>query len=431
MQSYTGLTPYSSGLSKAWSQVRQRSEAPTEAGADSLNLPTAYPLQQAIIQHPAKFKVIACGRQVGKTMLCALDSRERLLAGQRKLYTSTSQKQTDQFWEYIKLFTSDLDVYKNESRRIMRYRDGLLDVQTASDPDSLRSGHYHHIDFDECAYLDSRVWSQVGIAMLLRYDGSASFWSTPKRRNWYFLHFNKAQASQQSGDSDWAVWNFSTLENPYLPEAALNRLIENMTEEDYHQEILAQFLEGQGAVFRHVDEQCVLPKREPYIGQFVAGIDFAQTQDYTVIIVMDSQTRQVVDYDRFRQTDWALQRGKIATMHERWKLQTIIAERNSAGSPNIEALQREGLPVIAFDTTASSKPPLIESLVLAFDRAEIGVLNDPIIKGELMAYERNVTATGRSQYSAPSGLHDDCVMALALAWYGISSPIGDFITLDW
>jgi len=27
--------------------------------------------------------------------------------------------------------------------------------------------------------------------------------------------------------------------------------------------------------------------------------------------------------------------------------------------------------------------------------------------------------TGRSQYSAPDGAHDDTVMALALAWHGI------------
>lgn len=84
----------------------------------------------------------------------------------------------------------------------------------------------------------------------------------------------------------------------------------------------------------------------------------------------------------------------------------------------------------AFETTAVSKPPLIESLVLAFDRGEITALNDPIMRGELMAYERRVSATGRSQYSAPDGAHDDTVMALALAWYGVTNTremIVDFV----
>jgi hypothetical protein len=56
--------------------------------------------------------------------------------------------------------------------------------------------------------------------------------------------------------------------------------------------------------------------------------------------------------------------------------------------------------------------------VLAFDRDEIAILDDPIMTGELMAYERTITPTGRSQYNAPTGMHDDCVIALALAWHG-------------
>jgi len=138
-----------------------------------------------------------------------------------------------------------------------------------------------------------------------------------------------------------------------------------------------------------------------------------------VIIVIDCDTRQVVDMERFNQVDWTLQRGKVDMMYKRWKPLNIVAESNSIGSPNIEELQRTGLPVTPFETTATSKPPLIESLVLAFDRPEITILDDGVLTGELSAYERKVSpTTGRSQYSAPDGLHDDCVMALALAWYG-------------
>ena len=48
---------------------------------------------------------------------------------------------------------------------------------------------------------------------------------------------------------------------------------------------------------------------------------------------------------------------------------------------------------------------------------EIGIPDNPILIAELEAYERKVSAmTGRSSYSAPEGMHDDCVMSLALAW---------------
>jgi hypothetical protein len=199
-------------------------------------------------------------------------------------------------------------------------------------------------------------------------------------------------------------------------------LTQDMTQDDYHEEILAQFLEGQGAVFRYVDERCTLQRREPYEGSFVMGCDWAKTVDSSCFMVMDRNTRHVVDYDRFNGVSWVLQRGRLKALADKWRVETIIAESNSFGDPNIEALQREGLPVRPFETTATSKPPLIESLVLAFDRGEIDCLNDPVIKGELMAYERKVSSTGRSQYSAPEGLHDDTVIALALAWHGVSMP---------
>ena len=42
-----------------------------------------------------------------------------------------------------------------------------------------------------------------------------------------------------------------------------------------------------------------------------------------------------------------------------------------------------------------------------------------ILTAELKRYEYSMTAYGNVQYSAPSGYHDDCVMALALAVYGM------------
>jgi hypothetical protein len=144
--------------------------------------------------------------------------------------------------------------------------------------------------------------------------------------------------------------------------------------------------------------------------------------DFTVLVVMDAQTRRVVDMDRFNKVDWVFQRERVKMMAAKWQAHQIVAESNSIGGPNIEALQREGLPVIAFETTASSKPPLIESLALAFEQGEIEILDDPVLVGELEAYERTVNAmTGRSRYSAPEGAHDDCVMSLALAWQGVAA----------
>src|SRR5690606_8817935 len=96
----------------------------------------------------------------------------------------------------------------------------------------------------------------------------------------------------------------------------------------------------------------------------------------------------------------------------------IVAEENSIGSVNIEALQAEGLPMRGFNTTRKSKAPLIEALALAIEREEVVLLNDETLKHELMAYEMTRTAYGWT-YSAPPGGHDDTVMATALSLWAI------------
>ncbi len=367
--------------------------------------------------------------------MAARMASDHVIAGKRVLLSSTSQDQSDVFWEYITEWFAPLlkskQAYKNEVKRILRYNGGRVQVKTGSNPDVLRSGYADLLVLDECAYLDPDAWRKVGIPMLADKNGSAVFISTPKRRNWFFELFVKAK-SDTTGD--WQAWNFSTRENPHLTEEAYQRLVENMTEEDFEQEILAKFLEGQGAVFRYIDDSATIPVIEtsPYVlgiepiagHRYVFGVDWAMSKDFTVIMVIDVTTKELVAFDRFNKVDWALQRGRLTTLYNIYKPSTIWAENNSIGSPNIEALQREGLPVRRFETTAITKPPLIESLVLAFDRKEIKILNHPILKGELMAYERKVSSTtGRSQYNAPDGMHDDTVMGLALAWNAAISGI--------
>jgi len=82
-------------------------------------------------------------------------------------------------------------------------------------------------------------------------------------------------------------------------------------------------------------------------------------------------------------------------------------------------LQAEGLPVQPFVTTAVSKGPLIDALALALERGELSLLRDPALLAELSAFSLERLPGGRYRYGAPPGLHDDTVIALALAWHGL------------
>jgi hypothetical protein len=100
---------------------------------------------------------------------------------------------------------------------------------------------------------------------------------------------------------------------------------------------------------------------------------------------------------------------------------TVIAESNSIGEPVIEQLRRDGLPVTPFQTTNATKTAAIDGLALAFEQGDIKIINDPVLVSELQAYEMERLPSGLLRYNAPEGMHDDCVMSLAIGWTGVTS----------
>ena len=92
-------------------------------------------------------------------------------------------------------------------------------------------------------------------------------------------------------------------------------------------------------------------------------------------------------------------------------------EQNSIGQPQIEELQRMGVPASGFITTNQTKAQIVDALALAFEQDKIKIPNDPTLISELMAYQSEKLPSGVLRYSAPEGMHDDCVIALALAWW--------------
>jgi Terminase large subunit, T4likevirus-type, N-terminal/Terminase RNaseH-like domain len=389
----------------------------------ALDLPTPTADQQGIINHPARFKVLACGRRWGKTVIDIRVLAEKALAGETWGYFSMTYRNLAECFRELKIALEPYTLRSSQTEgRIELHNGGLLEfwsLQTTN-KDTARGRKYHGVVLDEAAFIPNGdyVWNSVIRPTLADLQGAALLTSSTNGRNHFFEWYQRGE--DKIAYPDWESWSFPSSANPLMTADELESIRQETPDLYFRQEYMAEFLEGEGAVFRRIGENAILDPAEPIPGhQYIFGVDWAMKNDFTVIVVMDKNTREMVALDRFNRVDWALQRGRLTSMADKWKPIAIHAESNSIGSPNIEALQYAGLPVYPFETTASSKPPLIESLVLAFERDEIKVLNNPTLKGELMAYERKVSpTTGRSQYSAPEGMHDDTVVALALAWWG-------------
>lgn len=386
----------------------------------NISLPRPFPWQRQVQRDARRFNAAAVGRRAGKSTMAHELMLRPALDGYPVGYFAPTYKLLGETWRALARIARPISKGMNASdHRIELLTGGVIEMWTLEDPNAGRSRKYKRAIIDEaglCADLGER-WTAAILPTLADYEGDAWLLGTPKGRNFFWQAWRWGQDPLRP---EWASWQMPTTVNPKIAATEIAMLRESMPEMTYQQEIEAAFLETSGGVFRKVRDAATAPVVEPYPGDFVMGVDWAQMHDFTVLTVLDRSTRRMVDWQRFNQVDWALQRGHLTSMARKWKVSTIVAERNSIGSPNIEALQRDNLPVVAFDTTASSKPPLIESLVLAFERSEIGILANEVLIGELEAYERIVSEqTGRSRYSAPEGQHDDCVMSLALSWWGV------------
>jgi hypothetical protein len=74
------------------------------------------------------------------------------------------------------------------------------------------------------------------------------------------------------------------------------------------------------------------------------------------------------------------------------------------------------LPVREFVTSNQSKKNIIEGLILALEQGKLKILDDTVLLSELQAFETTRLPGGGLRYAAPAGMHDDTVMALAIAW---------------
>jgi len=312
----------------------------------------------------------------------------------------------------------DIEIRRAE-RSVILPTGGEIWVRSADNPDSLRGEGLDFAVLDECAFMKEAAWAEAIRPALSDRQGRAMFISTPKGRNFFWRLWQRCQDANQS---EWAGWQLPTSDNPYIADEEIESARATMPERIYRQEYLADFIEDSGGVFRRVMEAATAEPLDTGAegGQYIIGADWGRSNDFTVFTVIDVQSKAMVYSDRFTQIDYNIQAGRLKALYNRFPGSTIIAEYNSMGGPIVERLQAEGLPVTGFVTTAKTKEPLIRALESAFENGEIAILNDPVLLGELQAYEQVRMASGW-KFSAPDGMHDDTVISLALAWSGISA----------
>ncbi len=141
----------------------------------------------------------------------------------------------------------------------------------------------------------------------------------------------------------------------------------------------------------------------------VFGADLAKSVDWTVLTGLD-KAGAVCRHERF-QAPWQETIARIGAVVGG---APCLVDSTGVGDPILEALQRAKSGIFeGYKFTQESKQKLMEGLAVAIQRGEVSYPDGAIVS-ELESFEYEYTRTG-VHYSAPAGMHDDCVCSLALA----------------
>jgi len=317
-----------------------------------VHLPRPHAKQREFIDHPAKRKVIRAGRRGGKTVGIGIAAVEWFLAGHRVLYAAPTQEQVGRFWatvtralhEPIKLgyFKKDesehyIELHGTEQR---------LKSKTAWNADSLRGDYADKLIFDEWQLVNEDAWGLVGAPMLLDTDGDAVFIYTPPSLRSRSVSkandpqhaaklFKKAQELQNGGSTRWAVFHFTSMDNPYLSRDALGEISQDMTDLAYRMEILAEDVnEAPGALWTRKSIEDNRVQVCPECQKIVVALDPSTTSegDEAGIIVTGKAGNHgyVIDDNTIQGSPLVWAKAAVEA-YRKHSANLIVAEKNQGG----------------------------------------------------------------------------------------------------
>ena len=376
---------------------------------------------------------MACGRRTGKTLGAVYMTVEHLTTNPEHVgywvapTYGLTRKGLRETLRFLRGFTG-LGVAVSRAEKRIEFSNGsFLEFHTADNPDSLVSEGLDWLVVDEAGLIaDKEVWTGRLRPALADREGRALFISSPRGRNWFYDVYMHIR-DDGTVDPNWESWNIPTLDGGFVKPGELLDIKGSTPDRIFRQEYLAEFIEGEGSVFRKVDA-AIAPStaRRSFV---VLGLDLARVRDWTVVWATN-ELGEWIEYDRFQNVDWAIQKPRIVNMYKKYKASRVVIDATAVhvyADPLIDELRREGLAVEPINLTGAEKSAIISNAMVRFDNGAVTLPNDPVVLDEFKRYTYTPLPSGRDRYSAPNGENDDIVMAACLAWWGIRQFAGRMV----
>lgn len=247
-----------------------------------------HPKQEKIIQSKDRFKVIRAGRRSGKTAveIEMMVFKAVSQSGAPLFYIAPNQIQARNIvWEALKSRLSGVgQPYEQRLEMRVPTKDkgySLIKIGGFENRENFRGQPARHITFDETDTMKDFMisWQEIFRPALIDTGGTADFIGTPKKEN-----PNLRRLEKEFGSS----FHFTTLDNPHISREELKKAKEELDADTYRQEILAEYVDNAGALFKYT----------ALLDLFTNVIDIIQNKYLTVDIADDGSDKTVFCYWR-------------------------------------------------------------------------------------------------------------------------------------
>lgn len=381
-------------------------------------MPPLYPKQRQAILCPARYTAIEASTKCGKTAGCLIwlltkawnEGREN----RHYWWVAPISAQAKIAFRRMKRMLRQFDPAKfswdtNETELRIDLKNGASVWFKGSDnPDTLYGEDVYAAVIDEATRCKEDSWYAVRSTLTATGGPVKIIGNVRGRKNWAYILARKAE----SGAPDMAYFKLTVwdaVEGGILAASEVEDAKRNLPDRVFRELFLAEPSDDGGNPFglsaiRACSDGVTLSNAEPEL----FGIDLAKSTDFTVVCGIDADGA-VCRLERW-QSDWDQTRRRI--------IDTIggkpaLIDSTGVGDPIVEDISRACPDAHGFKFTSASKQQLMEGLAAAIQRQELR-FPEGWLTNELEAFEFTYTAGG-VKYSAPEGLHDDGVCALALA----------------
>lgn len=375
-----------------------------------------YPKQSAALFTPKRFSWIEGSVKSGKTFGCMewlSYQAAQNLSGRNQNYwwVAPVHKQAEMVYHrYMDAFPKNIIKHTNQGKYILMPNNSKIWFLSADKPNNLYGEDVHAVVLDEASRMKEDAFFSIRSTLTATGGHMRAIGNVKGRKNWFYKECRKAQMGL--ADNHYAkLTAYDAIDGGIVKAEEIAQAKLLLPDYIFRQDYLAEAADDGSNPFNmaaitacSVKEE-LMSAKEPICW----GVDLAKSVDWTVALGLD-EDGHVCRLERW-QMPW---QGTLYQLRELINRTSALVDSTGVGDPIVESLQSSLERVEGFKFTQSSKQQLMEGLAMAIQQ---GLLKFPegVIVDELMQFEYSATATG-VRYTAPAGMHDDCVMALALAW---------------